>query len=78
MKTIIVEMPDDWMPAMCPDCHIQYSGSTGICGGSICPLAKSIKAMEVKSGFDVCWGENVAYYFHSRKPITLYAVEDTK
>ena len=71
----IIDMPASWKPAMCPDCHIQYSGVNGICGLAVCPLAnaKEVTAVEViKSG--------EGYYSHAitgRKE-TLYAIKETK
>lgn len=74
----VVMMPKGWMPAMCPDCHIQYSGAIGICGEVNCPLANAKKAVEVKPGqvqLFPCLGATSVYLDPEGIPVTLYAVE---
>ena len=71
-QTWIVEMPEGWVPAMCPDCHIQYSGATGICGESKCPLTNAKKA--VYSGYADSLGAHMIAT-PKGKAITLWATE---
>jgi hypothetical protein len=74
MKTLLIEMPDDWDPDMCPDCHIDYSGCVGICGGKPCPLARAKEATAVKSGdIDRVLPDDILAH---GKPVKLYAVRE--
>ena len=80
----IIDMPASWKPAMCPDCHIQYSGVNGICGLAVCPLANAKEAVEVdpeiqsveiglpvpEAPFKVMMVDN--------EQVTLYAIKETK
>ena len=75
-QTWIVEMPEGWVPAMCPDCHIQYSGATGICGESKCPLTSAKKAVECQ--IDVSPKGVKSYICVLSDGIKIYAVEVEK
>ena len=79
MPKYLIDMPEGWKPEKpcmnCPNNVTNNRGEWSCCAEiEFCPLANAVEAVEVKSGFDVCWGETQAYDFHSRQPVTLYAV----
>ena len=73
---IIIEIPDGWVAAMCPDCHIDYSENNGICGAAVCPLANAKKAVEVKQTFSRKAGVGWRMEPKIEGPYTLYAVRE--
>ena len=48
MNEYKITMPEGWVPAMCPDCHIEYSKCAGICGEMDCPLSHAVPVKEVE------------------------------
>ena len=79
MSKYIVEMPEGWLPAMCPDCHIQYRDCNGICGEKVCPLAKAQEVVEIN-----CQDPKVSIRLsdmdvqYDGKPVKLYAAKEAK
>ena len=71
MPKYLIDMPEGCHPIDCTNCP-EYTRARSGCIHH--PLYNAIEVNEIKSGFDICWGEEQAYDFHSRKPVTLYAV----
>jgi len=72
---LLLEMPERFHGDNCDRCPTTWRCHEIHGGPGACPLGPAKDAVEVGSGFDVCWGESQAYDFHTRKPVKLYAVE---